>query len=279
MIPVSLTVIGSINEDVVTVGARLPGPGETVMTGDVRRIPGGKGANQAAAAGRLAGRARMIGARGDDDAGRRSIAALASAGVDVAGVDVVERPTGTALIVIDAHGENQIAVAPGANQLIQAPSSLADADAILCQLEVPIEVVMQAARECSGFVALNAAPAQTLPQELIERCDLIIVNETEFGEMPQLSLASHVAVTYGAAGAALFERGVEVARVPGRPAEVVSSVGAGDAFCAALVIGLLRGLDERTALATACAVGAAAVESPDAQPAFAALEEYVALVS
>jgi ribokinase len=179
-----LTVVGSINEDITAIGDRLPGPGETVRTADLQRTPGGKGANQAAAAARLGADVRMVGATGNDAAGLRSIEALRRAGVDVNGVKVVDRPTGTALIVVDADGENQIAVAPGANNEVTVTPAVCEAPAVLCQLELPLDTITAVIERATGFVALNASPARPLPANVIARCDLIVVNESEYAAMP-----------------------------------------------------------------------------------------------
>jgi ribokinase len=272
----TLTVVGSTSSDLTCQVARLPKPGETVGGGVLTRQSGGKGGNQAAAAARLAGNARFIGAVGDDQAGRDVLAALNAAGVDTTNVGVVDEPTGTAMIFVDEAGENQIAVAPGANShLVLDSLESASTDPILCQLEIDMDAVLGAARRAGGFFALNAAPAVSLPAELLKRCDLVIVNESEYALLPELASAPCVAVTYGAAGASIFERGTEVAHVPAVPTHVVSSVGAGDAFSAALVIAMTRGYDYLTSLTAACAVGAIAVGSADTQPAFGRLSEYL----
>jgi ribokinase len=271
-----LAVVGSINEDVTATTERLPGPGETVAGGTLTRQPGGKGANQAVAAARLAGASRMIGAVGDDEAGRRMVRSLGEAGVDTAAVaSIGSEATGTAVIVVDAQGENQIAVCPGANSALSLDGVEFGADeAVLAQLEIELSVVVEAARRARGYFALNASPARALPRELLERCDLVIVNETEYALMPELASARRVAVTYGAKGAELREGGRRVAFAPGVPTEAVSSVGAGDAFAAALVLALCEGYDAERALGTACAVGAAAVRDPASQPRFATLAHY-----
>ncbi len=271
----SLCVVGSINLDIVATTARLPGPGETVGDGVLGHQPGGKGANQAVAAARLGGRVRMIGAVGDDDAGGQVLAALVDAGVDVGGIRRVREPTGTALIVVDRAGENQIAVCPGANGRIRLDDVRFPPDEIvLCQLEIDVDVVLEAARRAEGFFALNAAPAKPLPPELLERADLVIVNESEYARIPELADAGFVAVTYGGRGAALYRDGrrTESASVGSVP--VVNSVGAGDAFCAALVLGLRSGIGDRQALALACEVGAAAVQDPASQPRLEHLLRY-----
>ena len=127
----------------------------------------------------------------------------------------------------------------------------------------------------TGFFALNAAPAQALPAELLERCELVIVNKSEYELIPELRSAKRVAVTYGAGGASMYTRGVKTAHAPASKTSVVNSVGAGDAFCAALVLALSSGLDEESSLAAACAVGAAAVASELSQPEFERLEHYL----
>lgn len=274
--PPPLTVVGSINLDLTAVGERLPEAGETVGGATLVRQTGGKGANQAVAAARLAGRSRFVGAVGDDADGARMLAELAEAGVDVAAVTTVDAPTGTALIVVDAAGENQIAVCPGANALVDvADVAFADDETVLCQLEIELDVVLAAARRHRGYFALNAAPARSLPAELIERCDLIIVNESEYALIPELAEAALVAVTYGGEGSALYRRGERIAAAPSIPTQVVNTVGAGDAFCAALVLALRGGYDEATALTLANAVGAHAVADSAAQPRFERLDHYL----
>ncbi|WP_438612754.1 ribokinase [Kocuria sabuli] len=272
----ALTVVGSINIDLTAVCERLPAPGETVGGATLQRQPGGKGANQAVAAARLAGRSRMIGAVGDDPDGDVVLRSMAATGVDVTGVGRVPSPTGTALVAVDRHGENQIAVCVGANAEVSLDDvTFAAEDVVLCQLEIELGAVRETARRTPGFFALNAAPAVPLPGDLVDRCDLIIVNETEYALIPELADAKLVAVTYGAEGSALYSHGRRVASAPGNEVAVVSTVGAGDAFCAALVLALTSGLDHETALRAANAVGAHAVGDSSAQPAFFPLAHYL----
>jgi ribokinase len=272
----ALTVVGSINLDLIATAERLPTAGETIGEAVLSEQPGGKGANQAAAAARLGGSARLIGAVGGDAQGRRMLDALASADVDTADVAVLPEPTGTALIVVDRDGENQIVVCPGANsQLSLEGVEFGPDEAVLCQLEVGLPVVLEAARKAAGFFVLNAAPAMDLPAELLERCDLVIVNESEYALIPALSSARLVAVTYGGEGSAMFEHGRKVAEVPSASVAVVNTIGAGDAFCAALVLALQQGLDYTRALAVANAVGGDAVGAPSSQPELAQLSHYV----
>lgn len=274
--PQDLVVVGSINVDLTALVERLPGAGETVGGGRLRRDVGGKGANQAVAASRLGARVRMVGAVGSDADGAWAVETIRAAGVDVAGVCVTDSPTGTALIAVDATGENQIVVCSGANASVGADGiSVGAGEAVLMQLELSVEVVRAVAARASGFVALNAAPAQPLPADLVDRVDLFIVNETEYAAMPELRAARRVAVTYGASGAAMIADGVETARVPAAAApDVVNTVGAGDAFSAALTLAIRAGAPDEQALRTACAVGAAAVAHPSAQPPLDRLETY-----
>jgi ribokinase len=270
-----LCVVGSINVDVTASVARLPGAGETVLGGALRRDPGGKGANQAVAAARLGARVRMVGAVGDDTDGHGMLQNLGDAGVDSGGVWLGDSPTGTALITVDASGENQIVVCPGANDDVTADGAEFAADeAVLVQLEIPMATVEALAASVPGFFVVNAAPARPLPAEVVARADLVIVNETEYALLPELADARLVAVTYGADGAALLRDGVEIARVPAPRVRPVSAVGAGDAFCAALTLALHAGWDPARALTAACAVGADAVTHPESQPALRRLDAY-----
>ncbi|WP_104138829.1 ribokinase [Arthrobacter sp. ZGTC131] len=277
----AVTVVGSINLDIIATTDRLPTAGETVGGGVLQQQPGGKGANQAVAAARLGGSARMIGAVGDDAQGRLMLESLAGAGVDTSDVAVLDGDaTGTALIVVDRDGENQIVVCPGANAGFSlAGVEFSAQETVLCQLEVGLPVVLEAARCASGFFVLNAAPAMDLPTELLKRCDLVIVNETEYELIPALAEAKLVAVTYGKDGSAMFEHGRKVAEAPAAAVTVANTIGAGDAFCAALVLSIRAGHPYEQALAVANAVGADAVSDPSSQPALARLEEYVERVA
>lgn len=145
---------------------------------------------------------------------------------------------------------------------------------MLAQLEIPMSTVIDAARRCRGFFALNAAPATKLPAELIDRSDLIIANESEFALNPDLRKARLVAVTYGAEGAEILEFGARTAYAPSLETDVVSTVGAGDAFCAALTIALCTNTPQTEALRIANAVGAAVVADPRSQPFLTSISEY-----
>jgi ribokinase len=263
---VSLTVVGSINLDLVARVAELPRAGETLTAAGFVRVPGGKGANQAVAAARLGARVRMVGAVGDDPLAGEALAGLREAGVEL---ELTRAGgTGLALILVDARGENQIVVVPGANAHVQPTSP---SGAVLCQLEVPDEVVLAAARD-ADFFALNAAPAR--PVEL--EPDRLIVNRLEHEVVRRGRL---VAVTYGAEGAALFENGREVARATPPRVQAVDGTAAGDAFAACLVVSVLEGRDRHEALVRACAAGAVAASRLGAQPSLPSAEDVTAALA
>jgi ribokinase len=262
---VDLTVVGSINLDLVARVETLPRAGETLAGRDFVRVPGGKGANQAVAAARLGARVRMIGAVGDDPLADEALAGLLEAGVEL---ELTRTgTTGIALILVDDAGENQIVVVPGANDTVPPVSPQG---AVLCQLEVPDAVVEAAARDAS-FFALNAAPAR--PTNLVP--DLLIVNQLEHQSVSKGTL---VAVTYGAEGAALLEGGREVARAVPPPVDAVDGTAAGDAFAACLVVSLLEGRGRQEALERACAAGALAASRFGAQPSLPTADEVAAIL-
>ncbi len=264
--PAELTVVGSINLDLVARVERLPRAGETVGGFEFVRVPGGKGANQAVAAARLGARVRMIGAVGDDPFAEEALAGLAGADVEL---ELTRTgTTGIALILVDAAGENEIVVVPGANAHVPPTSP---SGAVLCQLEVPDEVVGAAARN-ADFFALNAAPARPVDLEP----DLLIVNELEHEIVSRGKL---VAVTYGARGAALFADGREVARAAPPRVDAVDGTAAGDAFAACLVVSLLEGRSREEALTRACAAGAVAASRFGAQPSLPTADDVDAILA
>ena len=255
-----LTVVGSINLDLVARCDRLPRPGETVTDAEFARHPGGKGANQAVGAARMGAEVRMIGCVGEDELATEALAGLREAGVAL-DVRTVDAPTGVALILVDGAGETVIVVAPGANGTVEPPQAAENA---LCQLEIPIETVAATARATSGFFALNAAPAKPVPVEVLGRADLVVVNRYELDALPEAPRLT--ALTLGAEGAVLLEDGEEVARAAPPKVDAVDGTAAGDAFTACLVVSLLEGRDREEALRRACAAGAIAASRPGAQP-------------
>ena len=263
---VELTVVGSINLDLVARVERLPRPGETISGSTFERFPGGKGANQAVAAARLGAQVRLVGAVGTDPLADEALAGLRAAGVELE-LDQIGT-TGIALILVGDDGENQIVVIPGANAAVSAVSPRG---AVLCQLEVPNDVVLAAARGAE-FFALNAAPAR--PIDVVP--DLLIVNQLEH---EVVSGGKLVAVTYGAAGAALFEDGLEVARAAPPAVAAVDGTAAGDAFAACLVVSLLEERPRDEALRRACAAGALAASRFGAQPSLPTTRELEAILA
>jgi ribokinase len=259
---VSIAVVGSINLDLVARCEQLPRPGETVTDATFERVPGGKGANQALAAARLGADVRMTGAVGEDSFAEEALVLLRDGEVGLDGMQRVAGPTGIALILVDADGENEIVVAPGANSLVRA-GELAGVDAVLCQLEIPLGTVSDAAAQ-ARFFCLNAAPAKPLPPELLAMVDLLVVNRYELEAIGHFD--GLTALTLGAQGAILLETGREVARASPPPVEAVDGTAAGDAFTACLLVSTLEGRPRDEALRRACAAGAIAASRPGAQP-------------
>jgi ribokinase len=263
--PPAITVVGSINLDLVAACDHLPRPGETVTDAAFARHPGGKGANQAVASARLGGDVRLVGRIGSDSFAAEALAGLRAADVEL-DVGVVDLPTGVALVYVDRRGDTEIVVAPGANAgLDPADVSLREGDALLCQLEVPGITVAAAAAQAEGFFCLNAAPARPVAPEVLRRADLVVVNDFEY-EAIDKRRAKLVALTLGAEGAILLRRGRVVARATPPRVTAVDGTAAGDAFCAALVVSLLEERPHEEALTRACAAGALAASRPGAQP-------------
>ncbi len=259
----TIAVVGSVNLDLVARCERLPRPGETVSGASFDRVPGGKGANQAVAAARLGADVRFLGAVAVDDLADEALAGIEKAGIDTDGVQRISEPdlhTGVALIFVDMMGENEIVVAPGANAYLSPERiDVADADAVISQLEIPDDAVYEAAHQ-ARFFCLNAAPARPFDVEP----DLLVVNRLEHevtGNRGKLT-----AVTLGAEGAILVEDGEEVARAEPPTVRVVDGTAAGDAFTACLVVSLVEGRAREEALRRACAAGAIAASRPGAQP-------------
>lgn len=265
-----LTVVGSVNLDLVARSERLPRPGETLTDATFARHPGGKGANQAVAAARLGARVRLVGAVGEDVLAEEALAGLREAGVET----ILQRSgqTGVALIVVDDQGENTIVVAPGANAGLRDPPA---SGAVLCQLEIPVEAVVTAAAQAERFF-LNAAPAKPIPPELVRAAELVVVNRYELEALPEQPRLA--ALTLGEEGAVLLEGGEEVARAAAPRVEAVDGTAAGDAFTACLVVSLLEGRDPEEALRRSCAAGALAASREGAQPSLPTASEVDALL-
>jgi ribokinase len=286
---VSVTVVGSLNEDVLVAVTRLPGRGETVIGSSAAVAPGGKGANQAAAAGLLGAGVHLVGRVGTDPAGDRQLAALAASGVDVG---LVHRtpgaPTGSATIAVeDGTGENLIVVVPGANAELAPGDADVDpvrrATVLLLQLEVPLQTVEAAARAATGTVVLTPAPPQPLPRTLLDAVDVLVPNEHELAQLAGAeprerspvelaALARSVAgcpvvVTLGARGALVVPAdGPALLQAP-PPVTAVDTTGAGDCFCGALAQALARGADLAGAVRYAVTAAALSTTGPGARGA------------
>ena len=300
MPPPRITVLGSLNMDISVTVPQLAGPGETVLGSAARLQPGGKGANQAVAAARLGASVRMAGCCGDDDFGRTLRSALEAAGVDVTAVRVLAGvPSGLALITVDATGENSITVAPGANGLAGPPEAAASAaagcDALILSAEIPVPVLTAAldrARAAGVMTVLNLAPAPPDAAGLLAAgADWLIVNAPEAAAILGRPVADpagaraavadlagatggHAVITLGRDGAVLagpvladpvLANPGGVLAVPGFSVDSVDSVGAGDAFVAALGVAVASGVAAPEAVRLACAVAATAVTRPGAQ--------------
>ena len=266
----TVAVIGSVNLDIVAQAARLPAPGETVTGAELHRFPGGKGANQALAAQRLGADVSLVARVGDDAAADEALALLREGGVDLSACVVVpDVATGTALIAVAPSGENQIVVAPGANRyLLPDQLEVPATDAVICQLEVPVETVVSMAKAYNGFFCVNLAPAMEIDVAVLQRADLVVVNETEsawYGASLS-ACAGLVATTRGAGVASLERDGKVIAEARPPATEAIDATGAGDTFTAALTVALVEGQAPEEALRFACAAGAMAVTKMGAQP-------------
>lgn len=283
-------VVGSANTDFTAMVERLPGPGETVTGGELVVAQGGKGANQAVAAKRAGAEVVFVGAFGDDDLGHASRADLEKEGIDCAHCRTLKKErSGVALIMVDARGENLIAVAPGTNARLSAQhvraakKAIHGADVLLVQLEIPFEAVEEAvklAAEKKVRVILNPAPAppEKLPPGILEQCFLLTPNRLELEALSGIqadpikaarALLSEgvdaVLVTLGAMGAALVTQEAEEFGEPFR-VDVVDTVGAGDAFNGALAASLAGGANLPEAAKNALAAGALACTKRGARP-------------
>ena len=300
-----VVVIGSINTDLNILADRLPSPGETVLGGDFFQAPGGKGANQAVAAARAGADVMMVGAVGRDAFGDAGVRGLAADGIDTTFVRRSECPSGIALIMIGAGGENMIVVAPGANHDVSAvhvdaaASAFHGCNAGLLQLEIPIPTAWHAVRalkQAGVHVLLNPAPApaEPLPGDVLEAVDVLIPNEGELERLSGRTVAGEkelvaaaqslldrgvgaVAVTLGSRGVfAVSPDGAEW-HMPFR-AEPVDTVGAGDCFCGALAAALADDAAFDEAIRFAQAAAAISVTRRGAQPSMPRRAEIEALL-
>jgi ribokinase len=286
-----IVIVGSLNADLVQPVPRLPQPGETILAGDLQLVPGGKGANQAVAAGRLGGHARMIGELGQDSFADAIVASLTSARVDHSGVGRSPGSTGTACILVLPNGENLIVVSPAANarltvDKVQSRIGALSSDSIfLCQLEIPLETTawaLAAAHRQGAVTILDPAPARQLNRELLSYVTYLTPNQTEAAlllggrEISTTNDASEVANKLLDLGPAnvivkLGEQGCVIAsrsacdHVPGFAVTPVDTTAAGDTFNAAFAVALSEGSPTHTAARFAHAAAAISVTRFGAQ--------------
>ena len=274
-----VAVVGSCNLDLVVNVDAIPLVGQTVLGGDLARIPGGKGANQAVATSRLGYSAAFIGRIGDDDNGKFLKQCLKDDFVDVTQLlETSDVASGIAMIAVQSDGDNSIVVSPGANAHLTSEDVenipfLETATVVLTQSEIPIETVLATARNASGIFVWNPAPApeEIVPLELLDVVDVLVPNQTELsllagtGPIDSVDKAisaaqtlpcASVVVTLGADGAVVIANN-NVVHVPAPIVKPVDTTGAGDAFCAALAGELSQGNDLIVSVEQAVRVGAA----------------------
>ncbi len=286
-----VVVIGSTNMDITIKVPQLPAVGETVLGGQWLLSPGGKGANQAVAAGRAGADVTFVSAMGEDEFGTQALNNLQQNGINTSCLHVLpDAQTGVAIIMVDDQGRNIIAVSPGANALITPAhvdatgDEVAAADVLLAQLEIPIETVARAveAAHCAGTrVVLNPAPAPTtaLPREMLSHVDVMVANEIELGQIAaQMGVSSQdyapqavldcgvgsIIVTLGERGVRLHTREGE-SHIDAYKVRAIDTVGAGDTFCGAMACALAEGQDLTSAAGFANVAAALATTAIGAQ--------------
>ncbi len=286
-----ITIVGSANVDLIASVPVLPTPGETVLGTSLLRAPGGKGGNQAVAAARAGSAVAFIGRVGSDEYGKALLQAMEAAGVGIQHVTVdPAHPTGLALITVDARGENEIVVIPGANGAVSqedveaARETLAASSHVLLQLEIPLETVRYVAGiapESHTRVILNAAPAQPIDPKILRNVDILVANEHEIATLAGMGMpidpatcaslltstgVKAVVLTLGAEGVTIIQPGETNVEIPAFPVTAVDSTGAGDTFVGNLAHALDTGQSLIEAARFASAAAAFSVQKRGAQP-------------
>jgi ribokinase len=287
----SILVVGSANVDLVVTADQLPKPGETLLGHRFQTFSGGKGANQAVAAARAGGKVAMIARVGTDSFGTRLVGDLAASGVNTSAIGYVDEPSGVALIVTAANGENAIVVAPGANNRLdveaidEGMANLTHVSHVLAQMETPMGGVIRAAewaKKLGASFILDPAPAQTLPRELLQLTDWITPNEREACTLLGLDRASlapvaavralqamgprNVVLKMSSKGAFVLVGDADPVHVRPVPVKAVDTTAAGDAFNGAFAVALSEGRDAVAAAEFAAAAAAISVTRRGAQP-------------
>ncbi len=284
-----IVVVGSCNLDQVLVGERFPGPGETVGAESLTEEPGGKGLNQALAAARIGASVTFVGAVGDDRAGAAVRDVLSASGVDVRLLREVPGPTGRAFVLVEsARGrENRIVIVPGANGAVveldaAARDAVVGADALLLQLEVPMSLVVDAARTAAAAgvpVGLTPAPVRELPDELLAATSILFANEAESSLLEsRMGLVPEVVVTRGARGSDYTHCDGTRLHCPAREVAVVDTTAAGDVYAGVFTAVRGRGADVATAMRHATAAASLAVQRTGTSGAIPTAAEVEALL-
>lgn len=284
-----ITVLGSVNMDLVVTTDKLPAPGQTLLGNTFDMICGGKGANQAIAAARAGGRVQIIGAVGDDGFGAVLRSNLQTNAVDVTGLRQVSGPSGVAAITVDQAAENTIIVVQGANAAVTdltaaEQETLGESALVVCQLEIPLATVIHAgaiAAAAGKMLLLNPSPMQPLSWTLLSNTSILVLNEGEADELGAHSIEQvfHVVTTLGASGAHYRGPDGEQFTVPAPKVKAIDTTGAGDAFTGALAVAWVAGRTPLQAIQWACAAGALAATAAGASvsaPHRHAIDELVA---
>lgn len=289
-----VVIVGSINADLAVDVERHPLPGETLHGSDVSYSPGGKGANQAVAAASLGANVTMVGAVGNDANAQVALERLTASAVDRSHIRRTDAPTGLAIVVVDARGENTIIVAPGANALVdsamvdEAADVVRGADVVVMQAEIPLSGIERAASLVNGRLVFNLAPVTEVPHDVLRKADPLVVNEHE-GRLALRMLTGQdaaastdepivdalvaagcrsVVMTLGSRGSLVHDGTTEPTAIPSAEVDVVDSTGAGDAFVGALVMRLADGATLVDAARHASRVGAFACTRKGAQTSY-----------
>jgi len=282
-------VFGSLNADLVIRSKRLPEPGETVMGEDLQRFAGGKGANQAVAAARMGAMTAMIGSVGLDSDGDWLVQLLEADAIDCSRIRRLDAPTGTAVIVVDDRGRNQIVVSPGANRRLweTSPWEALSPIVAITQNEVPLDAAIRFLGSIeSPWRIWNPAPAVALTGALRANANVLVPNETEAALLlrdptlrPDEAAArlaaegfEHVIVTIGSEGA-LYHNGEHLRHFKAPQVEAIDTTAAGDAFCGALAAGLAKGQNMPAAIEFAIRSASISVTRFGAQASIPSLEE------
>jgi ribokinase len=293
-----ITVVGSLNMDLVTEVDYTPSVGETILGNGLDQIPGGKGANQGVTIGKLGGKVNMIGKIGDDDYGKALLKSLKESGVNSKHVMVSRQSTGLAFIMVNANGDNSIVVIPGANfdidqeDIRRKEEVIKSSDVLVCQLESPLEVIEEAlriAKTDDTFTILNPAPGKVLPNSILSKVDLLTPNESELEILTGQSVTDEegllkackillesgikqLIVTLGEKGCLLVnDSGYK--KFEAITVDAVDTTAAGDSFTGALAFGIDQGKSIEEAINLATHVAAISVTRKGAQSSLPSMDE------